>query len=82
MLELIIEAAEGFINGFSGDRGDGTCLLYTSFKPLQIFILPGGHSRPCAGDLIGEDGVLHALLHAAGIPFIIKYHNLHTLAPE
>ena len=26
MLELIIEAAEGFINGFSGDRGDGAIL--------------------------------------------------------
>ena len=44
--------------------------------------MPGGHPRPCAGDLIGEDGVLHALLHAAGVPFICQFlADLNGLQP-
>ena len=44
--------------------------------------MPGGHPRPCAGDLIGEDGVLHALLHAAGVPLVCQFlANLNGLQP-
>ena len=44
--------------------------------------MPGGHPRPCAGDLIGEDGVLHALLHTAGIPFVCQFlTDLNGLQP-
>ena len=43
------------------------------FEPFQVFVLAGRHPRPCTGDLIGEDGVLHALLNAAGIPFVRQF---------
>ena len=34
-------------------------------QSLEIFILPRVHARPCTGDLIRENGVFFALLHAA-----------------
>ena len=38
-----------------------------TFQPL---VLPRGHAGPCAGDFIGQDGVLLALLHSALLPFV------------
>ena len=35
------------------------------FQPLEIFILPRVHARPRAGDLVRENGVFFAFLHAA-----------------
>ena len=52
------------------------------FETFQVFVLPGGHAGPGLCDLVGEDGVFHALLHAAGIPFIGQFFaNLDGLQP-
>ena len=40
------------------------------FEPLEPLVLPGVHSRPCAGDLVGENGILDAFFYAARLPLI------------
>ena len=54
-----------------------------SFSSLLGFCTAGWTSPTMHGrDLIGEDGVFHALLHAAGIPFIGQFFaNLDGLQP-
>ena len=49
MLELIIEAAEGFINGFSGDRCDGA-ILSGSFVAHEMCIRDSG--RTASSDIL------------------------------
>lgn len=52
------------------------------FQALEPFILSGCHSRPCAGDFIGQDGVFDALLNTVSIPFIRQFFpHLDCLEP-
>ena len=39
------------------------------FETFQVFVLPGSHAGPGLCDLVGEDGVFPALLHAPRLPF-------------
>ena len=43
---------------------------YTHLDVYKRQVLPRGHAGPCAGDFIGQDGVLLALLHSALLPFV------------
>ena len=40
------------------------------FQPLEILILPRVHARPRAGDLVRQNGVFSAFLHAALFPLV------------
>lgn len=52
------------------------------FQTLKTFILFGSHSGPCAGNLIGQDGVFDTFLNTTGVPFIGQlFSHLNRLDP-
>jgi len=42
-------------------------------ETLEVLILPGGHTGPGAGKLVGQNSIFFALLYAAAFPFVGEF---------
>ena len=42
-------------------------------ETFKVLVLPGGHTRPSAGKLVGQDGIFFALLNSAVFPLVGEF---------
>ena len=42
------------------------------FQAVQVLVLPGCHTRPCAGNLVSQDCIFLSLFHNALLPLVCQ----------